>query len=55
MGTSIGALALPVAAGVAALVGLTSAPRLAAILMSVATLVVVLNAQLPRDLDLRAA
>ena len=47
------ALALPVAAGVAAPIGLTIAPGLAAILMSVSTVVVVLNAQLLRGLDLR--
>jgi Cu2+-exporting ATPase len=47
------AVALPVAAGVAAPIGLTIAPGLAAILMSVSTIVVVLNAQLLRGLDLR--
>jgi Cu2+-exporting ATPase len=47
------AIALPIAAGVAAPIGLTIAPGLAAILMSVSTIVVVLNAQLLRGLDLR--
>jgi len=47
------AVALPVAAGVAAPIGLTIPPGLAAILMSVSTVVVVLNAQLLRGLDLR--
>jgi Cu2+-exporting ATPase len=47
------AVALPVAAGVGAPIGLTIPPGLAAILMSVSTVVVVLNAQLLRGLDLR--
>ena len=47
------AVALPVAAGVAAPIGLTIPPGLAAILMSVSTIIVVLNAQLLRGLDLR--
>ncbi|MFL5863359.1 MAG: heavy metal translocating P-type ATPase [Solirubrobacteraceae bacterium] len=47
------AAALPIAAGVAAPIGLTIPPGLAAILMSVSTVVVVLNAQLLRGLDLR--
>jgi P-type Cu2+ transporter len=46
-------IALPIAAGVAAPIGLTIPPGLAAILMSVSTVVVVLNAQLLRRLDLR--
>jgi Cu2+-exporting ATPase len=46
-------VALPIAAGVAAPIGLTIAPGLAAILMSVSTVVVVLNAQMLRGLDLR--
>jgi Cu2+-exporting ATPase len=46
-------VALPIAAGVAAPIGLTIPPGLAAILMSVSTVVVVLNAQLLRGLDLR--
>jgi Cu2+-exporting ATPase len=47
------AVALPVAAGVAAPIALRIPPGLAAILMSVSTVVVVLNAQLLRGLDLR--
>jgi Cu2+-exporting ATPase len=47
------AVALPVAAGVAAPIGLTIPPGLAAILMSVSTIIVVLNAQLLRGLELR--
>jgi P-type Cu2+ transporter len=47
------AIALPIAAGVAAPIGLTIPPGLAAILMSVSTVVVVLNAQLLRGLELR--
>jgi Cu2+-exporting ATPase len=46
-------VALPIAAGVAAPIGLTIAPGLAAILMSVSTVVVVVNAQMLRGLDLR--
>jgi Cu2+-exporting ATPase len=48
-------LALPIAAGVAAPIGLTIPPGLAAILMSVSTIIVVLNAQLLRGLELRPA
>jgi Cu2+-exporting ATPase len=47
------AVALPIAAGVAAPTGLTIPPGLAAILMSVSTVVVALNAQWLRRLDLR--
>jgi Cu2+-exporting ATPase len=47
------AVALPIAAGLAAPIGLTIAPGLAAILMSVSTVVVALNAQGLRRLDLR--
>jgi Cu2+-exporting ATPase len=47
------AVALPVAAGVAAPIGLTIPPGLAAVLMSVSTIIVVLNAQLLRGLELR--
>jgi Cu2+-exporting ATPase len=47
------AVAVPVAAGVAAPIGLTIPPGLAAILMSVSTIIVVLNAQLLRGLELR--
>ncbi len=45
-------LAIPVAAGVFAPVGLTLPPALGAALMSVSTIVVALNAQLLRGLDL---
>ena len=57
LGWAVGynAVALPIAAGVAAPIGLTIPPGLAAILMSVSTVVVVLNAQLLRGLDLRPA
>jgi Cu2+-exporting ATPase len=46
-------LAIPLAAGVLAPVGFTLAPALGAALMSVSTIVVALNAQLLRRLDLR--
>jgi Cu2+-exporting ATPase len=46
-------VALPIAAGVAAPIGLSIPPGAAAILMSVSTVVVVLNAELLRRLDLR--
>jgi P-type Cu2+ transporter len=57
LGWAVGynAVALPIAAGVAAPIGITIPPGLAAILMSVSTVVVVLNAQLLRGLDLRPA
>jgi Cu2+-exporting ATPase len=57
LGWAVGynAVALPVAAGVAAPIGLTIPPGLAAILMSVSTVVVVLNAQLLRRVDLRTS
>ena len=47
------ALAIPLAAGVLAWAGVTVAPAVGAILMSVSTIVVALNAQLLRRLDLR--
>jgi Cu2+-exporting ATPase len=47
------AVALPIAAGAAAPIGVTIPPGLAAILMSVSTVVVALNAQWLRRLDLR--
>ncbi len=47
-------LAIPLAAGVLAPIGFTLAPALGAALMSVSTIVVALNAQLLRRLDLRA-
>ncbi len=48
-------LAIPVAAGVFAPVGLTLAPAVGAALMSVSTVIVALNAQLLRGLDLHLA
>jgi Cu2+-exporting ATPase len=48
-------LAIPLAAGVAAPLGITLAPAVGALLMSVSTIVVALNAQLLRRLDLRPA
>jgi Cu2+-exporting ATPase len=55
LGWAVGynAVALPLGAGVAAPIGLTIPPGLAAILMSVSTVAVVLNAQVLRRLDLR--
>jgi Cu2+-exporting ATPase len=46
-------LAVPVAAGVLAWAGVTLAPAVGAVLMSLSTIVVALNAQLLRGLDLR--
>jgi Cu2+-exporting ATPase len=46
-------VAIPLAAGVLAGVGVTLAPAVGAVLMSVSTIVVALNAQLLRRLDLR--
>jgi Cu2+-exporting ATPase len=46
-------LAIPLAAGVLAPIGIVLAPAVGAILMSVSTIVVALNAQLLRRLDLR--
>ena len=48
------AIAIPLAAGVAAPVGLVLAPAVGAVLMSASTIVVAINAQLLRQLDLRA-
>ena len=50
---SYNVLAIPLAAGVAAPVGITLAPAVGALLMSFSTIVVALNAQLLRRLDLR--
>jgi Cu2+-exporting ATPase len=44
---------VPLAAGVLAGAGITLAPALGAILMSASTIVVALNAQLLRSVDLR--
>ena len=46
-------LAIPLAAGVLAPIGIILPPAVGAILMSVSTIVVALNAQLLRRLDLR--
>jgi Cu2+-exporting ATPase len=46
-------VAIPLAAGVLAPIGFTLAPAVGAVLMSVSTIVVALNAQLLRRLDLR--
>jgi hypothetical protein len=46
-------LAVPVAAGVLAWAGIILAPAVGAVLMSASTIVVALNAQLLRRLDLR--
>jgi Cu2+-exporting ATPase len=46
-------LAIPLAAGVLASVGFVLPPAVGAVLMSVSTIVVALNAQLLRRLDLR--
>ncbi len=48
-------VAIPLAAGVLAPIGFTLAPAVGALLMSVSTIVVALNAQLLRRLDLHAA
>ena len=46
-------IAIPLAAGVLACAGIALAPAVGAILMSVSTIVVALNAQLLRRVDLR--
>jgi P-type Cu2+ transporter len=51
--TGYNLVAVPLAAGVLAWAGLTLAPAVGAILMSASTIVVALNAQLLRRLDLR--
>jgi P-type Cu2+ transporter len=51
--TGYNLLAVPIAAGVLAWAGITLAPAVGAILMSLSTIVVALNAQLLRRLDLR--
>ena len=51
--TGYNLLAVPVAAGVLAWAGITLAPAVGAVLMSASTIVVALNAQLLRRLDLR--
>jgi Cu2+-exporting ATPase len=51
--TGYNAFAIPLAAGVLAWAGFTLSPAIGAVLMSVSTIVVALNAQLLRRLDLR--
>ncbi|HVD29381.1 MAG TPA: HAD-IC family P-type ATPase, partial [Mycobacteriales bacterium] len=51
--TGYNLLAVPLAAGVLAWAGVTLAPAVGAVLMSLSTIVVALNAQLLRRLDLR--
>lgn len=51
--TAYNALAIPVAAGAFAFAGLTMPPAVAAIAMSLSTIIVAANAQLLRKLDLR--
>jgi Cu2+-exporting ATPase len=51
--TGYNLLAVPLAAGVLASAGITLAPAVGAVLMSASTIVVALNAQLLRHVDLR--
>jgi P-type Cu2+ transporter len=51
--TGYNLLAVPIAAGALAWAGVTLAPAVGAILMSLSTIVVALNAQLLRGLDLQ--
>ena len=51
--TGYNLVAVPVAAGALAWAGITLAPAVGAVLMSLSTIVVALNAQLLRGLDLR--
>jgi Cu2+-exporting ATPase len=53
--TGYNLLAVPIAAGALAWAGVTLAPAVGAVLMSLSTIVVALNAQLLRGLDLRPA
>jgi P-type Cu2+ transporter len=52
-GAGYNVVAIPLAAGVFAFAGVTLAPAVAAVLMSVSTIVVALNAQLLRRVDVR--
>jgi P-type Cu2+ transporter len=52
--TGYNVITVPVAAGVLAFAGVSVSPAVAALLMSISTLVVALNAQLLRRLDLDA-
>ena len=54
-GAGYNIVAIPLAAGVLAWAGFTLAPAVGAILMSASTVVVALNAQLLRRVDLRPA
>ena len=51
--TGYNLVAVPVAAGALAWAGVTLSPAVGAVLMSLSTIVVALNAQLLRRLDLR--
>jgi Cu2+-exporting ATPase len=51
--TGYNLLAVPIAAGALSWAGITLAPAVGAVLMSLSTIVVALNAQLLRRLDLR--
>jgi Cu2+-exporting ATPase len=53
--TGYNIVAIPLAAGVLAPIGFVLSPAVGAILMSVSTIVVALNAQLLRRLDLNPA
>ena len=53
--TGYNTFAIPLAAGVLAWAGITLAPAVGAILMSVSTIIVALNAQVLRRLDLGAS
>jgi len=53
--TGYNAFAIPLAAGVLAWAGISLSPAVGAVLMSLSTIVVALNAQLLRRLDLRSA
>ena len=53
--TGYNAVAIPLAAGVLAWAGITLAPAVGAVLMSLSTIIVALNAQLLRGLDLTSA
>jgi Cu2+-exporting ATPase len=52
-GAGYNLVAIPLAAGVLAFAGVTLSPAVGAILMSASTVIVALNAQLLRRLDLR--
>jgi len=52
--TGYNVVAIPLAAGVFAFAGITLAPALGAVLMSVSTIIVAANAQLLRRVDLQS-